>query len=316
MATYNNLINFTSQKPNYIFNFTYLGQKRSISVLQDFSNEGSIASVLWDCEWILCQYLLLDEQQTHRWNGKICVELGAGCALAASLLWHLGATVVATDLPEVVEQVTSLNVHNVFEETARITQLAKRKNQYAAAGLAWGNDAHAEAIDNLLLQKMGASKVMTVPKKQSSNKVSKKQNNKNSNNSAAASSKAVKQQQQESNTIDDDEKKKNDDDNADDLFFNVSASDRLTQSKIDYIFGADVIYHSEQHEILIRTLLTLMTESTIFVFVHRKRNEHDTNFIDALKRTFEITRITPVAEISKVFPKNTISCYEFVKKKV
>jgi hypothetical protein len=308
--SYNNLIDFTPQggKENYKFNFTLFGEKRTISVTQDW--EEGIGAVLWDCEYVLCQYLLLP-QNVSRWNGAVCIEMGSGTALAATLLWHCGAISVATDLPEIVQKAVIPNINLTLEEcsgNSSLSSLMKRKHQYAAADLAWGNDEHAEKLDLLLMNKMGVP-ALAQPSK-----------GKKASSAKQPQSKA-KQQQQETvaknvnNNDDDDDHNKQqnpNEENDEELLFKISASDRPTKSKIDYIVGADMIYHTDQHEILLRSLLTLMNEKTIFIFVHRKRNDHDTNFIDALKRVFEIIKVTPVAEVTKAFPKPTVNIYEFM----
>lgn len=58
---------------------------------------------LWDGAYLLARYIESDDFADGFWNGKICVELGAGCGLVGLVTWLLGARVTLTDLEGTLE---------------------------------------------------------------------------------------------------------------------------------------------------------------------------------------------------------------------
>lgn len=79
----------------------------------------------------------------------------------------------------------------------------------------------------------------------------------------------------------------------------------------DFVIAADVIYHSDQHEPLHHTLLQLVKPKTTFIFVHRKRFDNDSNFLDLLMASFTPVKATPVAQVEPQYPKDNLTIYEF-----
>jgi len=136
-AQYNNLMLELHTNP-YKFQFKTFGATKEIVISQDF--DFGIGGVLWDCGLILAKYITSQENQT-RWLQKVVVELGAGTALPALTAWQLGAKVVATDLPEVVEPVTNPNIQlNIANATKQ------HRKTCLAAPCSWGEDADADAL--------------------------------------------------------------------------------------------------------------------------------------------------------------------------
>lgn len=82
----------------------------------------------------------------------------------------------------------------------------------------------------------------------------------------------------------------------------------------DYIIAADVIYHSDQHPILLQTMVELASPTTVLIFVHRRRFENDSNFLEPLLEAFDVIKTTPVAEIVPTYPKQNLIIYEFRRK--
>lgn len=85
--------------------------------------------------------------------------------------------------------------------------------------------------------------------------------------------------------------------------------------QFDYIIAADVIYHSDQHAPLLATMAALMHERSKLIFVHRRRFENDSNFVEPLLEMFEVVKRTPVKDIMSEYPKDNLTIYEFIVRK-
>jgi predicted nicotinamide N-methyase len=91
----------------------------------------------------------------------------------------------------------------------------------------------------------------------------------------------------------------------------VAQANATPDGSFDFVIAADVIYHSEQHEPLFNTLLQLVKPHTTFIFVHRRRFENDSNFIDLIRSGFKEVKATPVAQVEPRYPKDNLTIYEF-----
>lgn len=80
---------------------------------------------------------------------------------------------------------------------------------------------------------------------------------------------------------------------------------------IDYIIAADVVYRSEDHPKLLRTIELLSSAKTCVIFVHRPRNANDGNFVDPLKEMFIPTRCVPATDYLPSYPKGGATINEF-----
>lgn len=80
---------------------------------------------------------------------------------------------------------------------------------------------------------------------------------------------------------------------------------------IDYIIAADVVYRSEDHPKLLRTLDLLASEKTCVIFVHRPRNSNDSNFCEPLKELFHQTKSVPGTDYLPGYPKGGATINEF-----
>ena len=233
---YNNSIAALSENP-YRFGWRAFGTAHEVTIQQQF--DYGIAAVLWDCEQVLASYIA---STPERWVSASCLELGAGTGLAALVAWHMGAFAVATDLPDVVRDVTSMNIRLNTADAMR----RKRSTAVVAMTLSWGEDIDAGQCEGILAKARAAGHIASQP-----------------------------------------------------------------ETGYDYIIAADVIYHSDQHELLHRTLQRLMRRKTIFIFVHRRRFENDTNFLDLLLETFAVVKKTPVGSVEPRYPSDNITVYEF-----
>ena len=59
-------------------------------------------------------------------------------------------------------------------------------------------------------------------------------------------------------------------------------------------------------------MAALMHDKSKLIFVHRRRFENDSNFVEPLLEMFEVVKRTPVKEIMSEYPKDNLTIYEFV----
>lgn len=86
---------------------------------------------------------------------------------------------------------------------------------------------------------------------------------------------------------------------------------KAERAAYDFIIAADVVYRSEDHAPLLATMATLANDNTVLIFAYRQRFSNDVNFLEPLMDTFEVLRQTPVADITKQYPKNNLTIFEF-----
>ena len=278
-ARYNNLIAALVQNP-FHYRFDLFGEKRH-AMIQQLPQFG-IGGVLWDCEYVLSAYLLSEgfKKNCHQ---STFLELGAGTGLAAVVAWLLGGVAVATDLPDVVTAATAPNMTlNQNQNTSG--SIGKRKNQLAAANLSWGSMEDCNACQELLARMCKGVPMRAVGAAGVGGAAA---------SGGAATSDAKKAKQSSTAAASD-------------------ANANATTRKYDYIIAADVIYHSDQHEPLLATMAALMHDKSKLIFVHRRRFENDSNFVEPLLEMFEVVKRTPVKEIMSEYPKDNLTIYEFV----
>ncbi|CUG86148.1 methyltransferase family 16, putative [Bodo saltans] len=80
---------------------------------------------------------------------------------------------------------------------------------------------------------------------------------------------------------------------------------------IDFIIAADVVYRSEDHAKLLRTLDLLASDKTCVIFVHRPRNSNDSNFCQPLREMFIPTKTVPGTDYLTAYPKGGTTINEF-----
>jgi predicted nicotinamide N-methyase len=283
-AQYNNLLQELMTNP-FKMNFNHFGSAKQLVIRQRF--EYGIGGVLWDCEYILTQYLLM-QRHRDRWNGASIVELGSGTGMAGLVAWLLGARLsILTDLEEVVKEITA----PVAEENCYNAD-KRRKAALVVQPLHWGSAEHAQQA----MARLRAATPLNAGKKEA-----------------------------EKDTV---------------LRFDfVIAADVVYRSE-DHLPLLSTICHLAGRE-----LPTELAEGTYvdeeateaeegaekeekwgapvteaiakeykgprFIFVHRRRMENDTNFVDPLKRLFPVLTATPVSEVFPAYPRNNLTIYEF-----
>lgn len=376
---YNNALPELQANP-YVHRFTFMGQQRS-AVIQQFPNFG-IGGVLWDCELVLAAYLLrtttAGTELVHEGgcSGDVVkpepeaskskpparssvgglpspppfepltinslantsfLELGAGTGLAGVAAWLCGGRSVISDLPEVVAAITAPNVSLNTSATSTIhvpdpnhkpaaSSSSKSKGKAdetkdESGALYWGDGpidgAPAEHLIAKTFQNTNAASVLKRKRSLVAMPVSWGVREDCTAARQALQQMLVQEQQQ-------------------------PPSD-TTLPTFDVLLAADVIYHSEQHPILLDTIRTLFGindgdegDATAtgeagctkakkghhqaktkklqqrLIFVHRKRFSYDDDFLEPLKETLQLVAKTAVKHIVPSYPRDNLTIYEFI----
>ena len=377
---YNNALPELQANP-YVHRFTYMGQQRS-AVIQQFPNFG-IGGVLWDCELVLAAYLLrtnttgtefigedgqvivdpsktaeaetskvkgaakgtinsstFDPTTIHSLANTSFLELGAGTGLAGVAAWLCGGRSVISDLPDVVSAITAPNVSLNTSASSTIHVPDPNAKPPAAAGkgkggktdetkgessspLYWG-DGPADGLPKESMiaktfQNTNAASVLKRKKSLLALPVSWGVREDCTSARTALQQMLASEQQ------------------------GAQSSSEATLPTFDVLLAADVIYHSDQHPILLDTIRTLFgindtpeetpaasPETTKakkgaqnrpkkqqrLIFVHRKRFSYDDDFLDPLKETLQLVAKTAVKHIVPSYPRDNLTIYEFIPRKV
>lgn len=137
--TYNNPR--TTNSRDVVRQFVFGGHL--IEVLQDFSEEIDVTKnterKLWDGAFLLARYLEnTGVFPAGFWNGRHCIELGAGCGLTGLVAWLLGANVTLTDLPSATEHTKCCVNSNVDRLGQTNPSLAHRATAILVNDYTWG----------------------------------------------------------------------------------------------------------------------------------------------------------------------------------
>ncbi|KAJ6667408.1 hypothetical protein lerEdw1_016529 [Lerista edwardsae] len=90
----------------------------------------TFGAVVWPGALALCQYLESDQEEINL-KGKKVIEIGAGTGLVSIVASILGASVTATDLPEVLENLAfnvSRNIHDKNIQKPEVRKLVWGEN--------------------------------------------------------------------------------------------------------------------------------------------------------------------------------------------
>lgn len=129
----------TSSSRDVVRQFVFGGHL--VEILQDFSAEidatKNTERKLWDGSFLLARYLEhAGVFPAGFWNGRRCLELGAGCGLTGIVAWLLGARITLTDLPSATEHTRRCVNSNV---NRLIHTLAQQSADIQVQDYTWGS---------------------------------------------------------------------------------------------------------------------------------------------------------------------------------
>ncbi|KAG8188582.1 hypothetical protein JTE90_005939 [Oedothorax gibbosus] len=102
---------------------------------------GDVSCVVWDAGIVLGKYLDYLQHQNNILGGKTVIDIGSGTGVAGLFAGVLGATVILTDLPEVIP---------LLQKNIELNKNILKGNTSASV-LVWGSNENTLPVPDLIL---------------------------------------------------------------------------------------------------------------------------------------------------------------------